>query len=101
MPHRWDTMDGRKAVSFRVLFWLITVCYGRGRYYGADAQLAAMGWTRHRGAWRRERRRSGSFRTDPHRPVQVSGARPEPDKLPRLEIAIGRIGRTIVTGPGP
>ena len=101
MPHHWDTMDGRKAISFRVLFWLITVCYGRGQYYGTDAQLMAMGWTRRNRAWCREPRRPGSFRVDPRRPVQVSKTKPEPDKLPRLEIAVGKTGRTVVIGPGP
>lgn len=101
MAHHWNTMDGRKAVSFRVLFWLITVCYGHGCYQGTDAQLMRMGWTRHRGAWRREPHQPGRFRADSYRPVQVSEARPQPDKLPRLEIAVGRAGRTIIIGPKP
>ena len=101
MPHRWDSMDGRQVITFKILCWLVSIYYGRGRHHGTDAQLMHMGWIRYKGAWRREPHRPGSFCADPRRPVQVSEARPQPDRLPRLQIAVGRTGNSVIIGPGP
>jgi hypothetical protein len=72
MPHHWDSMDGRRVTTFKILCWLVSIYHGRGRYYGADAQLMHMGWARHNGAWCRQPHLPGSSRADPRRPVQVT-----------------------------